>query len=164
MQKIALLFMLLFGITACFDAPKYSDVPRITEVQLLADTSIVRPGDEVFLNILFEDGDGDIGLADGDTVGNNVFLFDFKLNLMDSVTYYIPYIPSKGSVSDISGNVMIGLESSNPDNNTGRISSYCLPGLCAGRIDTVFFDIRIKDRSGNFSNMVTSPKIIIDCR
>ena len=162
MQKIVLVLVCLLALSSCFEAPSYGEIPRITDIQFSRDSSIVDPNSSVIMKVFFEDGDGDLGRVDENSTKNNVFLHDNQLGFIDSVSYWIPFIPSKGSVPDISGNIRITIQK--PGEPTGLIASTCNFTASNGKIDTISYDIQIRDRSGNISNLMTSPPLIIDCR
>jgi hypothetical protein len=139
--------------TACFNAPEYDNEPAIELKALRSNSSIVNPGDSVVLVISFKDGDGNLGKAgDSDTIPN-FFITDRRFGIIDSQNYSIPNIPKNGSVDDIAGTIEVNVLS----------KIYCNPLTPGIANDTIVFDIRVRDRSGNYSNSITSPPIIVKC-
>lgn len=150
----ALIFTAFMALTtACFNAPEYNEVPEIEIVGIRSTNAIPNQGDSVILVISFKDGDGDLGkLNDKDTVPN-FFLNDRRYNLIDSQSFSVPNIPQNGSVPDITGQIEINLLS----------KMFCNPLFPGKPLDTLVFDLRLRDRAGNFSNQVTTAPIILQC-
>lgn len=141
-----------FLLVSCYDAPNYPETPQISVREVRAHAT-VSPGDSVIVVLEFQDGNGDLGkLNNSDTIPN-LFIIDKRFNIIDSQSYSIPYIPNKGSVKDISGVIEINLLS----------KIYCNP-LYPGIVkDTLEFEIQVRDRSGNFSNKVSTGKLEMLC-
>lgn len=143
-----------FGLlSACFQAPEYSDIPEITFVGLQSTNNPANQGDSVILIFNFQDGGGDLGKRDNNDTVPNLFLTDRRFNLIDSQSYSIPNIPQLGSVPDITGEVRVNLQA----------KMFCNPLNPGAALDTIIFDLRVRDRAGNFSNEITIPPIIVRC-
>ena len=107
---VALLALAATGLNSCIQAPDYSDTPSINEQGI---TSFRKSGtlglrDSVEIALNFEDGDGDLGLGDGDTTGvyaykkganryfNNFFVKAFYKNRTTNTFVPLPLIPGFG--------------------------------------------------------------------
>lgn len=149
---VAVLSSFLLAV-ACFNAPEYPDTPEIEFVGIRSTNPIPNQGDSVILVFTFKDGNGDLGKLNARDTVPNIFLTDRRYNIIDSQSYSIPNIPQKGSVPDISGTIEINLLS----------KMFCNPLFPGIPFDTLVFDLRVRDRAGNFSNQITTPPIILRC-
>ena len=122
----------------------------------------------------FTDGDGDLGFEDVDfgfcalcdsTVDTSCYNIPQLSILITNLStgclvsaYQIPYIPPEGSSSSISGEITVRLFDCcfYPD-NTGCYSNAAYP------VDTVRYEVRIKDRAGNISNRLVTPSVYFNC-
>jgi hypothetical protein len=152
-MRFALYTSVVLLATACFNAPKYSEVPEIELSGVRTATSPVSPGDSVVLILKFKDGDGDLGKANSSDTIPNFFITDSRFNVIDSQNYSVPNIPQKGSVKDISGTIEVNI----------LAKIFCNPLTPGISGDTLIFDVRVRDRSGNFSNSVKTPPIFVKC-
>ena len=176
---------LLFIVTlmsSCIKYPEYPDIPAIKApiiskslvqetIPTMVNNEWVQNADSVDLSFEFTDGDGDLGLQDGNTA-QNVYFIDsvdlcltkdssqYKINanvfVKDMRTgcvriYNMPYLTPEGSVKTISG----------------RISILLNTFICRKNIvrdyDTVFYEMQIVDREGRMSNTIQTDDLIIDC-
>lgn len=153
--KLISVYLLLTAIcVSCFNAPDYPDQPEISVKEVRKTRTLPVAGDSVIVVLAFKDGDGDLGKRNQADTIPNLFIMDKRFNIIDSLSYSIPNIPQNGSVKDISGEIEINLLS----------KIYCNP-LFPGKLkDTLEFEIQVRDRSGNFSNKVTSGPIEITCQ
>jgi len=147
----------LLLLSACVKEKKFPAQPSIEFV------NYVKYGtDSADCIISFKDGDGDIGILDGDTASEN----DYKLkylykgtdglfhpfdaidstSAMDTLfySYRVPNITPEGQYKALEGTIK------------AKLRSYPLYGF--GH-DIVKFEIRLRDRAGNFSNIVTTNEI-----
>lgn len=167
--KIAVFLSVICGTSSCIKPPTYPDIPAIEFVSI--SRQIATEGDSLQIVISFTDGNGDIGAPDGtqtiDTLpfackvpaSNNNFYYDpfktmFILDQRDSCymsVYKAGYIEPKGKFDDISGEMVI---------ITPPIACKKFPPQAT---DSVRWEIRIRDRSGNFSNAVFTPYVRINC-
>lgn len=153
LKLIRLYIIVSILFVSCYDAPNYPDTPEIV-IKGVRAHSVVSPGDSVIVVLEFQDGNGDLGkLNNSDTIPN-LFITDKRFGIIDSQSYSIPYIPDKGSVKDISGEIEINLLS----------KIYCNPLYPEKIKDTLEFEIQVRDRAGNFSNKVTTGKLEMNCR
>ncbi|TVR80997.1 MAG: hypothetical protein EA412_04035 [Chitinophagaceae bacterium] len=167
---VSVLLSALF-LTSCVDPPDYSEVPEIEFITF--SPQLVGTEDTLQIVFFFKDGDGDLGFesfSEPDSLGCDLCdstCFDepeFSIFVTRNKTgclipFNMPYIPPKGSSRAISGNVTLSL-----------FDIGCLPpdGGSLGDItdqetDTVYFYIQLKDRAGNFSNVIQTPEITLLC-
>jgi hypothetical protein len=113
--------------------------------------------------ISFKDGDGDIGITEGDTASEDDFKMKYlykgadgnyhPFDAIDSTaamdtlfySYRVPNITPEGQYKALEGEIKAKL----------RSSPLYFPGHTS-----IKFEIRLRDRSGNWSNIVTSNEII----
>ncbi|MCW3071789.1 MAG: hypothetical protein JWO44_1679 [Bacteroidetes bacterium] len=113
--------------------------------------------------ITFKDGDGDIGLVDGDTVSADDFQMKYLYKDTDGVykpfdaidstavmdtlfySYRVPDITPAGQYKALEGEIKAKL----------RSHPLYFPGHTS-----VKFEIRLRDRAGHWSNITTSSEII----
>ncbi len=163
--------------TACFKAPQYADTPAIS-LESIRNAPAGTGTDSVILTISYQDGNGDLGLDDGDkqppfqelnsdgTV--NTAFFNFYANAYKKVngrfvpiTFFsfpkldgrFPRLNATRS-SAIEGTLKYTLLFS-------YIFSSGIYSPAISRNDTLKFDIRIADRALNKSNIVETSEIII---
>ncbi len=156
-------YILFISVILIFDGckreQKYSDTPHIefdsfeiTRNQLNPDN--LTMGDYLVIKIKFQDGDGDLGIANNDSSssGDNYILEIFQKQsgafeslFFDSGQY--PYLSTDNVVGPIDGTLSrtIFIPHSSP----------IVPN------DTLRFDITILDRALNESNTITTPSIIV---
>ncbi len=154
---------------ACPEAPVYSDIPKIDFKQYrLYDTiDDINLGNSVkglILKFGLIDGDGDIGLNPGDTIGIDIdsnyvnnflsILYEIKAGdttVVDSVSGYnfrIPDISQQGQntvlMADVFINIMFNYRNDKLD------------------YDSIFFDFFVIDRELNKSNIERTPIIMLN--
>ena len=140
--------LLIFQISSCINPPQYDVVPHI-ELISVSPLSLHQQTDSLIIKFSFTDGDGDLGLQTSET-GHDVCLYDTRLANNFCYEYRIPYIEPRGTVKAISGNVSIVVP-----------SITCLPGKIN---DTLQYNIEITDRAEHVSNIITTPKIFLNCQ
>jgi len=166
MRALKLAIVCTFAmIIACTKPPDYSDIPEIGFVSFSKGTLNQGEGfqDTTFLTISFTDGDGDIG---GDTF-NSIFFVDTRLDeFNDFLKYEAPIIPEQGTGNGISGEMRIQVFTTcciHPDSmfaNLGCNAPFQSTGV---NFDTLVYDIYIKDRAGNKSNVIQTDPLILRC-
>lgn len=162
LKNTAYLYLLLlmgFFIIACKKAPNYPKEPVISfsNLKVVADSSDKNnPVDSVYISINFQDGDGDIGndpLKDKD--------FFVKIYKRISGTYIYQDL----GAFDYSGNLPRFSKLTGPlDGTITQVVpfDYIVPnGLGFDKNDTLRFEIQIKDRANNFSNIVPTSDYIM---
>lgn len=167
--KLFIVVLSLLAISSCVKPPTYPDEPAIEFVSV--SKQVMTEGDSLQIIISFTDGNGDIGAPDGtqtiDTLpfackvptDNANFYYDpyktmFILDQRDSCymgVFKAAYIEPKGKFDDISGEIAI---------ITPPVACKKFPPQAN---DSVRWEIRIRDRSGNFSNAVFTPYVRINC-
>ncbi|MDX2070951.1 MAG: hypothetical protein SFV55_21155 [Haliscomenobacter sp.] len=162
------LFCLLILLLAstCSNPPEFPAEPVI-EYLGLSHTSIDQsrgggiPLDTIEIRFAFTDGDGDLGSEDS----TNISLTDSRDNFEHF--FKVSPIPQLGSGDGIQGEISIKLTNS-PDTkyfcctfpNT-RLT--CIPSTTFPT-DSLSYFIRIRDRSGNWSNTIKTERITIFCK
>jgi len=148
------LFVILF-IASCIKPPDYPDEPVIEFISV-GRSSLKQDVDTTLITIGFTDGDGDLGLPDIET-DRNFILTDTRTGFQQF--YKIPFIPQQGVGNGISGEIAINIkaECCIPTNGVP-----CQPNPGQPPED-IIYTIQIKDRAGNFSNVVTMPAVELVC-
>ncbi|MBC8048088.1 MAG: hypothetical protein H7Y00_14920 [Fimbriimonadaceae bacterium] len=123
--------------------PIISDTPYI-ELRSVSATTVTEYEDSVIFEIFYQDGDGDIGYANPDSM--SLFITDSRIFTVQQ--YYVPLLAPEGSDITIQGILNVKLD------NTIMIDD-------TNASETVQFKIHIKDRNGNYSNYVTSENITV---
>ncbi|MBK9418067.1 MAG: hypothetical protein IPN62_12430 [Flavobacteriales bacterium] len=146
--------------TGCLKKEEFPPEPVITF------KSLEQFGDSASLSITFTDGDGDIGLDDGDTQApfdagstfyHNLFLGyeEFQdgqwveVELLLPLNYRIPRITPSGQNKALSGEIAVALK-----------PWPIFP--VTGDPDTLRFTVKLVDRSLNESNEVTSSEVVVE--
>lgn len=158
-------FILLFGFFAilvlfrCKKAPEYPVEPQITLVSALP--GVLKPdADSLKIKFSFTDGDGDLGYNDNENTSHDttIFVKDIRPNSIGNPYTYIfdmPRILAKGSFKQITGTFTINMFG----------STSCRPDFPSPRnFDTVKYEIKIRDRAGHTSNVISTPDIIFQCK
>jgi hypothetical protein len=160
------LFLTCF-IAACVSPPDYPLEPQIAFVSLTNGSgnpkNAMRQGqlgteDSLFVTISFTDGDGDLGSTGSkgqDSV--NIFLLDKRDN-RSVENFRMPFIPEQGAGNGISGEIRMLLFTT-----CCNVIPPCEPST-KKPIDTLIYDIYIKDRKGNKSNTIQSAPIYLQCK
>lgn len=164
---------LMLGMTGCIKADTFPDEPHIVDVQV--NQSVLGNNLQSFQIIIsFEDGNGDLGRTDEDP-NANVFAVDSReqecedLGLLCQFInpgYAMPFVELQGSEDDVKGEIIIDYAGTCciyfPPTGDAAIP-YCTPNGSYPEIDSMYFDIQIRDRANNFSNIVRSPLIQLMC-
>jgi hypothetical protein len=159
---IIIIIFLFLLTTGCPEIQTLPDIPRIEFESFTLSEKTDDLGNEILLGelvFLFEDGDGDIGLPETDsvTIGDsskyNLFLTMFKKidgqyievgedELGTPLFYRIPYVePREGQNKTLQGNIKIDFE------------------YLTIEYDTIKYDFFIYDRARNKSNIETTTDI-----
>mgnify|MGYP001043550999 CR=1 FL=1 len=152
--------ILVFLLSACLKKSEFPLEP------IIAFKEFTASGDSGHLVITFTDGDGDIGLADGDTNppydladGDyyNLLLDYYELqdgtwvNITDSLPlpyyYRVPVITPSGQNKALEGEIAVDL-----------VPTYYNP---FSNYDTIKFSVQLLDRALNRSNIVETDEIIV---
>jgi hypothetical protein len=159
---LVIISFLSFLLTACPEIEQLPDTPRIEFNSFTISEKTDELGNDILLGelvFLFEDGDGDIGLpeadsvATGDTTKYDLFLTMFKKingeyiqlgedELASPLYYRIPYVePREGQNKTLQGNIKIEFE------------------YLTIEYDTIRYDFYIYDRARNRSNTESTTDI-----
>lgn len=144
-----------FGMVSCYKTPEFPIEPTLEfDTINVSNPYQALTAGSMFLK--FTDGDGDLGLLSTDDVVNvnSIFIKTVKYNKED--TSNIPFIPKRGTSDAISGTIEIKLGGT----LSGLIDEADLL-LLQKPLDTLVFDIYIRDRAGHNSNVVTTPPLVI---
>ncbi len=186
-KKVIFSFMVLALLlinNSCVKPPEYPLEPVIQFVSM--DKNLVKSNaDSVTITLSFTDGDGNLSFEDGYTE-TNIFVLDTSNNphrvigpytgeldtlqtlintnvlLTDSRTgfiynYTLPYIKVRNEETGISGEIYIVFK-------TLSCRPFIPPDPTPLEIDTLSLAIQILDKADNFSNIVHTPLITIDCK
>lgn len=150
-------FLILLAFLGCRKKPNYPDEPVITfkSFDVMQDSAV--------FTFSFTDGDGNIGLKEGDTTGvfspdtifyYNVFLeyYEFeggafvKRNLFIPFYYRTPYIEPEGKDKWLEGDISVTITPFYYDFTSPR--------------DTFMYTAQLVDRAQNLSNIIETPAMI----
>jgi hypothetical protein len=162
MQKYALFALVLLFVAGCKKFETYPPEPIIEFISLTKIPNTLNIDDKGILKIGFTDGDGDIGLGQGDTLSPfnpggayyyNFFIFYYEKQHGTYVKFIsnppvhsrIPPVVSDVSDRGIKGEIEIEVE----------INNFFSP------YDTIQFEMYIYDRALNKSNVIRTPDIKI---
>lgn len=156
-----LIAIVALTIGSCSQAPQYPIEPVIT-YEGINKGRIAQytngPVDSLQIQFSFTDGDGDLSLIDSDSV--DIFLRDSRLPQIPSF-FRFPLIDREGTGNGISGTATVTII------NTNNICCIFENRLCAEDpdypTDTFTYSIQIRDRAGNFSNIIQTELIEIAC-
>ena len=119
-----------------------SKAPVIGVIAINPDT-VTQFTDSVFVEIQYEDPNGDIGSIDPD--GQDIEVKDSRLNTPDY--YHVKPLTPSGYTLFIRGKMRI------------KLNTLFLLGN--GQFETVTFTIKLRDQSGKWSNEVTTDPVVI---
>ena len=149
-------------LSACTKEEVFPPEPAITFISFTKMTNTTPIDDKGILKIFFTDGDGDLGLNEGDTMApfnkNSIYYYNFfnkyfekqhgtfvAVNLPVTFNSRIPRLGSKGNNPAIKGEIELEVFINNP------FSAF----------DTIQFEASICDRSLHISNVITTPEIVV---
>lgn len=170
-----LLFLLVLGaglanlLIYCVRPPEYPDAPVITFVSVTPSQILQRPffrqPDTVYtdLKFSFTDGDGDLGFSD--TTVSIIIRDERSPNIPKN--YQFPMVDPQGAGNGISGEVTVRVPVSCciPDPVDGIQLPPCDTNSVSGQLrDTLIYTVQIKDRTGNWSNVIKTNPIILLCK
>lgn len=156
-------------LTNCKKAPVYPLVPVIAFDSLSLTT--LDEHELVTLYVSFTDGDGDLGVLEGDTTTNvypvditgtgdyaniqaNIFMQDIRSGYEILHVYSLPYLTPNSNQKAIKGQIEIDMKDLVCRGDKVR-DGYVQ--------DTIFPKLYIVDRAENQSNTIDLPAIIINC-
>ena len=124
-------------------SPPMSEVPYI-ELRSVSPGTVTAFEDSIEFIIYYEDGNGDLGYYSPDSL--SLFITDTRIPLTES--FYVPLLAPEGADISIQGELKVIL------NNTILVD----PDADS---ETVQFEVQVKDRAGNLSNVVRTEKITV---
>jgi hypothetical protein len=159
---LPLIILSVFSLNACTPEEVFPPEPAITFLSFTKKANNTNIDDKGILKIYFTDGDGDLGLDDGDTIApfdkNSIYYYNFfikyyekqhgsfvEVTLPTTFNSRIPRLTSKGNSPSIKGEIELEV----------FINNYFSP------FDTVRFEASICDRALNISNTISTPEIIV---
>jgi len=148
---------------SCKQKEEYPVIPYIQFKSFVKINNSSGKDDKGILTISFTDGDGDIGLSQSDTLppfdSKSEYYYNFitkyfeqqndtliEVTFPDTLNARIPVITPKGNNKNIKGEIEIKIFI----NNT------------RSKFDTIAFEVYIYDRALHKSNVITTPRIIIN--
>lgn len=140
-EHIALPVIAIFLLCAC-KKNKESSVPVIKFVGVNS-TDILQFKDSLVITFEYTDGDGDLGEIDPDK--NSLQIKDRRLAEADY--YFVKPLAPPGSKIHINGTIAI------------KVKNTFLLGT--GNSEVTNFDLKLRDRAGNWSNGISTPEITI---
>jgi len=163
-SKVSLfvMFLLVLGLTSCLKRNNFPDVPQIKYLDFVKYANTQGKDSIGVLMLTFTDGDGDIGLSQGDTFPpydvNSQYYYNFYIkyfekqngNFVEVVlplpnNSRIPNITPEGQNKTLEGEIDVSLYINNP------LSTF----------DTIKFEAFIYDRALHQSNTIETPEIVV---
>jgi hypothetical protein len=141
-SRISFLFVLSLCFLSCSKDSAVSSLPVIKFLDVNS-TSIKQFKDSLFIRFEYTDADGDIGEENPDK--NDLFVKDRRLANADY--YFVKPLSPPGSEIKIKGIIIV------------QIKNTFLLGT--GNSELTQFDIKLRDRAGNWSNSINTPNITI---
>lgn len=149
----------LLGLSSCLRPPDYPLEPVIGFVRMSKDSMLQNQfnTDSLLITLSFTDGDGDIGRENG----------EFDLHLTDTrdnfspPAYRLPKVPEQGIGNGISGEISFVVFTTCCYFPNGL--DPCTPST-EFPVDTLRYQIYLKDRAGRQSNLLLTPPIRLICR
>ena len=159
--SLFLLILLFGGLTGCVKEEQYPVIPEIGFQSYATYTSIDGKDSLGLVTISYKDGDGNIGLYPTDTV--EPLKYNFYLKFLQQIDgQMVEVIPVNPAVN-FNARIPILTPNGRNKNIKGEIT-MTLELYFASQIlksDVIAFEIYIKDRGQNKSNVVTSPSFKI---
>lgn len=141
-EKIILLVWLFCLFNACKKDTNVSTVPSIQFISVSSDT-LKSFKDSLMIEFEYSDADGDIGEENPDK--NDLYVKDRRLSNADY--YFVKPLAPIGSDIHIKGVLKV------------QIKNTFLLGT--GNSELTQFDLKLKDRAGNWSNTIHTGDILI---
>lgn len=163
--KIAAFFIVAASLMGCFKEPNFSMSPEISfadiDKNVVLDIFTGATKDSLIISINFQDGDGDLGLTEqekADAQANNDFNYLVKPLRKTNGTfqYFTPAEPLSGYFPSLKSETKPGA--------IEGVLSYGVDFFHAftPKYDTLKFEIQIKDRAGNMSNIIETDEIVLN--
>lgn len=123
--------------------PAISPIPAI-ELKSVSPNTIHQLSDSLVFEINYTDGDGDLGDYDADTL--SLWITDNRFPLTEK--FHIPPLAPQGTTISVTGTLNVTLD-------------HIILKDQSASSEIATFTIKLKDRTGNWSNEVTSADITI---
>ena len=157
-----ILFILFIAICACTDAPEFDDVPALTYNGILNNTFAQSiDTDTAFILFTITDANGDIGQ---NSLGTPSMFFTDELDGFELQPFTLPKISDQGTGKGIEMDVTLFFRVIKgdvccryPDGSGGCVPSSQNP------LDSLFYDVYVKDHAGHESNHVRVGPIYLVC-
>lgn len=151
--KLTAFLAFLFSLSLFSCQEKYSTTPILTFSELSKSFMTQNGTDSLFLTFLFEDGDGDIG---SDT-SKNIVVKDSR-NGSILASYKVPdYLLNNSSSRKGSITLVVYSPCCHYPNGTSCQPSTTYP------TDKMQYEIQLQDRAGNWSNIIQSDFVTLEC-
>lgn len=151
--KLTAFLAFLFSITLFSCQEKYSNTPVLTFSEISKSFMVQNGADSLFLTFNFVDGDGDIG---SDT-SKNIVVTDARNGLI-LASYKVPdYLLNNNNSRKGSITLVVYSSCCIYPNGTSCQPSNDYP------TDEMQYEIQMRDRAGNWSNIIQSDRITLEC-
>ena len=167
LKNIILLLGISLVLLQCTTKPVFPNEPHIEFVSI--SKNHVKVGDTLWVNLSFEDGDGNLGKDESLSANCNSvceyasdsscfldpFYGAFLIDMRDScfVFHDLPNFEPNGNIKAVSGTLLLNIP-----------PIFCKIGNCTTCTeDTLVYKIIVRDVEGNWSNTVFTDTIYIDC-
>ena len=154
MKKYILFFAILPLFSSCLKIDEASEIPAIKMESFTTkpeeDPKLGNEGMRVDFTISFTDGDGNI--SDPDSTIQNLFIAPFIkkykaiTDTLDTLGFSIPYVEPVKTVRIMKGEI--------------DVYFFVFENSYYKLNDTIKYDIFLKDRAGNMSNIITKDNIL----
>lgn len=146
-NKIGLCVLgLMLGVllsSGCKKDEVLADPIPFIKLESINPTTVQEFSDNITMVLSYDDGDGDLGFSNADSLALEVH--DSRLTNPDF--YHVQNLAPEDQVLHIRGTIQV------------IIDAPFLLGT--GATEIIHYKVRIKDRAGNWSNIVTTPDITI---
>lgn len=162
-QKCLLFYYIIWLVLSfsnCGDHSNLSEIPRIWFISF-SKAEILQGDinqDSVWLEIGFEDGDGDLGFGSGSAF-RDIYLIDRRTSIIQDA-YKLPDLPESSGKS-VNGTIKLRVY------NTCCLFPLGIPP-CSSPVqypkDSLSYDVFIEDRAGNKSPIIQTPFLYLRCK
>lgn len=158
---VAFTLLLFAGLFSCISPPDYPIEPVITFERLSKNTMSQGLNDQDFFlaTISFTDGDGDLGNEDGEVT---LFVRDLRDGTLNNSADKLPKVPEQGANNGISGEITFKVFQTCCIWPEGVFLPPCSPSN-EYPVDTLLFEVYIKDRAGHESNHILLDPVYLLC-
>lgn len=173
MKTSLFIILSLFFWTSCEKVPTFSDTPEIEfeglNREVIFDPLTLSGADSITIMLNFKDGDGDLGLNDGEA-NNGIYIDEFAKNF--HITFFRK---ENGEFKDITNNGLVALDFGGvferlaPTDDIAPIQGTLSHNISLLQInnpnfisqyDTLRFEVYIYDRELNRSNTITTSEFV----